>query len=238
MDLFNDELRDYAIKLGVDLFGVADLTSAHDFILDQGGEYLAEYPRAVSFGIRLVDGIVDGLYRHEDPAVIFTYRGLYNAVNRKLDQISLLIAKRIQKANFNTYPIFNIMIDSKKLIGAFSHKLTAHLSGLGWIGKSCLLITPQYGPRLRWGTVLTDAPLNTGLPLPQRCGDCSECVDICPPKAFTGVPFNSSEPRDVRFRAHLCDEYMDRRKTRLGEGLCGLCVHICPHGKKKQKVNV
>jgi epoxyqueuosine reductase QueG len=181
---------------------------------------------------------VDGLSRHEDPAVIFTYRGLYNAVNSKLDQISLLIAKRIQKTNFNAYPIFNIMIDSKKLIGSFSHKLAAHLSGLGWIGKSCLLITPQYGPRLRWGTVLTDAPLTTGLPLPQRCGECSECVDICPPKAFTGVPFNSSEPREVRFKAHLCDEYMDRRKERFGEGLCGLCVHICPHGNKKQKVNV
>ena len=41
----------------------------------------------------------------------------------------------------------------------FSNKLAAHLAGLGWIGKSCLLITPQVGPRVRWVSVLTEAPL-------------------------------------------------------------------------------
>ena len=230
-----DDLAQYAIELGADLFGVADLTLARDFVLAQGGEHIAAYPRAISFAIRLVDGIVNELFRHEDPVAIHTYRGLYNTVNRRLDRISLMIAKRIQKAGFQVYPIFNIVINPRRLMGSISHKLAAHLAGLGWIGKSCLLITPDYGPRIRWGTVLTNAPLTptSSDPIPRRCGDCQECVDICPPRAFTGVPFNPSEPRDVRFRAHLCKQYTDRRQESLGEGICGLCVYICPYGRKR-----
>lgn len=234
MTSLQDSLERYARELGVDLFGVADLTPARDFVLAQGGEHIAAYPRAVSFAIHLVDGIVNELSRHEDPVAIHTYRGLYNTVNRNLDRISLMIAKQIQDAGFHAYPVFNIMINSHKLMGSISHKLAAHLAGLGWIGKSCLLITPEHGPRIRWGTVLTNAPLTpTASALtPRQCGDCQECVDICPPKAFTGVPFNPSEPRDIRFRAHSCKQYTDRRRESLGEGICGLCVYVCPYGRK------
>jgi len=226
-----DELEGCAKELGAEFFGVADLSPAHDFVLAQGGEYIAAYPRAISIGVRLVDAVVDELFRHEDPNAIFTYRELYNVVNRTLDRISLDIAKRIQASNYKAYPIFNTTVFTQKLMGAFSHKMAANLAGLGWIGKSCLLITPQDGPRLRWGTILTDAPLVTGEPIENQCGNCCECVDICPPGAFTGVPFNSSEPRDVRFRAQLCRDYMDKRKQRMGDGICGLCVYICPRAR-------
>ncbi len=232
MDLGN-ELKAAAAELGADLFGVADLSAARQAIEAQGGELVAAYPRAVSFGVRLVDGTVDELPRHEDPVAIRTYRGLYDVVNRTLDAISLSLAKRIERAEFRAWPVFNIIIDSEKLAGAFSHKLAAHMAGLGWIGRSCLLITPAHGPRLRLGTVLTDAPLPTGEPMPSRCGDCRDCVDICPPRAFTGAQFDPAEPREARFRAHLCDRYMASRRERMGEGLCGLCVYVCPHGRRR-----
>jgi len=111
--------------------------------------------------------------------------------------------------------------------------LVAHLAGLGWIGKSCLLITPQYGPRVRLASILTDAPLESGELLPSECGGRRDCVEVCPPKAITGVPFRPSEPRDVRFRAQLCRDYSRRRAQLLGEGICGLCVYICPYGRRE-----
>ncbi|MGQ9780811.1 MAG: 4Fe-4S double cluster binding domain-containing protein [Nitrososphaeria archaeon] len=64
------------------------------------------------------------------------------------------------------------------------------------------------------------------------CGSCRKCVDICPPKAFTGVPFNPHEPREVRFKAQLCYDYQNKLKEKLGAQLCGLCVYICPCGRK------
>jgi len=233
------DLQNKARELGADLFGVADLTAAQDFICKQGGGYLRQFPTAVSVGIRLLDAIVDGLLRHEDQATVFTYRALYNSVNSQLDHIALLLAKRIQDEGLAAFPIpASQTIDSEKLVGTISHKLAASLAGLGWIGKSCLLITPEYGPRVRFATILTDAPLDAGSPIDERCGDCRECVDVCPVMAFTGAKFDPSEPRGARFNARLCREYGRKREERLGEGLCGLCVYICPYGRSaKHKKN-
>lgn len=223
---------------GADLFGVADLTPAREFICKQGGEFLADFPKAVSIGSRLVDGIVDLLPRHNDPYVIKTYQfHIYNVTNPLLDRTALKIAKEIQKNGFTAFSIpASQGIDAKQNLGVISHKLAANLAGLGWIGKSCLLVTHNYGPRVRFATVLTDAPLETGTPQPNRCGDCRACVNICPVKAFTGVPFNPSEPREVRFKAELCQKYIHERPDfAAGESACGLCVYVCPHGRHIRK---
>jgi len=231
-----------ATKLGADLFGAANLTVAQEFICEQGGKYLKKFPRAISIGIRLLDAVVDELLKHKDAAVILSYFGLYNSANLRLDQISLLLSKEIQEQGYKAYPIpTSQIIDSRKLIGVISHKIPAHLAGLGWIGKSCLLITPNYGPRVRFATILTDAPLRTGSPITQQCHDCRACVDICPVGAFTGITFNPSEPREARFKAHLCRDYRLARATYIAEskrdkmeGLCGLCVYVCPYGRQEK----
>lgn len=231
-------LERMAKELGADLFGIADLTIAQDFVCKQGGEYLRKFSRGISIGIRLLDAVVDELYRHEDPAVTYTYTALYNTVNSRLDHVGLLLAKRIQEEGYKAYAVpASQTVDSSKLIGVFSHKLAADLAGLGWIGKSCLLITPRYGPRVRFATVLTDAPLKAGSPKGAKCNDCGKCVSICPAKAFTGASFNSSEPREVRFNAHLCRSYRKKREEKLGEGfLCGLCVYVCPYGRSNKSL--
>lgn len=105
---------------------------------------------------------------------------------------------------------------------------------MGWIGKSCLLVTPSVGPRVRWASVLTDAPLQpTGLPATQECAGCAECVDICPVGAFTGRPFSADEPREARYDARACETYLKRIDEETGWGVCGLCVAVCPHGRRR-----
>ena len=232
VDDLDKQLADTSALLEVDSFGVADLTTVKDFIRMQGGEHISHFPTAISIGIRLMDSIVNELYRHEELTAIYTYKALYNTTNAKLDRAAHSLARLIQHAGFNAYPIpASQTVNPRKLEGAISHKLVAHLAGLGWIGKSCLLISPDYGPRLRYATVLTDAPLKAGEPVENRCGDCRDCVEICPVKAFTGLPFNPQEPRSVRFKAHACKNYTDSRQKTFGEGICGLCVYACPYGK-------
>ena len=58
------ELETKAKELGGDLFGVADLAVAQDFICKQGGEYIRNFSRAISLGIRLLDTVVNELYMH------------------------------------------------------------------------------------------------------------------------------------------------------------------------------
>jgi len=235
------ELEENAKRRGADLFGVADLTPALDFVCKQGGEFLRRFPRAISIGMRLLDAVVDQLRLHENLSAIFTYQfHVYQAVNPLLNEIALGVSKRLQEEGYLAYPIpASQTINTQRLEGVISHKLAAHLAGLGWIGKSCLLVTPKYGPRVRFSTVLTDAPLTSGSPMPNGCGTCEECVKICPPKAFTGVPFDPSQLREARFNAHLCSQYLKQRRETLApqssdDLICGLCVYVCPHGRKQR----
>jgi epoxyqueuosine reductase len=220
---------------GADSYGVADLTGVQDFIRAQGGERVTGYPRAVVMGIRLLDTLVDLLEDRTDFIAAALYRHTsYDVVNAALDAMALQVANTLQREGYRAFPVPASKRASNELIaGVFSHKLAAHRAGLGWIGKSCLLVTPDHGPRVRWITVLTDAPLApTGTPLKPRCGECTACVDICPVHAFTGRPFREDEPREARFDAAACDRYFKELEAKGGPGVCGLCLFVCPYGRK------
>jgi epoxyqueuosine reductase len=225
-----------AEEMGADFFGVADLASAHEAILAQGGPAVAEFPQALSIGIALLHPVVDQLPQRADRAVAMAYRHHgYDVVNRRLDNITSRLSSVLQGEGYSALPVpASQTVDDERLCGVFSHKMGAHLAGLGWIGKSCLLITPEVGPRVRWATVLTDASLNvTGQRMDERCGTCQECVEVCPPQAFTGQPFHAGQPREVRFAAHKCRAYFDKMDETTGLSVCGLCLYVCPYGRKQ-----
>jgi len=185
--------------VGVDFFGVADLSLAYDAILAQGGPVIAAYPWAISVGITLLHTIIDQLPHRANRAVAVNYRHhSYDVINQRLDLLISNVSSLLQREGYRALPIpATKQVDDKRICAVFSHKLAAHLAGLGWIGKSCLLVTPEVGPRVRWATVLTDAPLQaTGKPMEERCANCKQCVEICPVHAFTGEPFRASEPRE------------------------------------------
>jgi epoxyqueuosine reductase QueG len=234
VNITTSDVQAKALALGADFSGVADLASAQELIRRLGGEMTAQFPRALSIGVALPAAIVDQLCRHEDKTVALAYKSHgYDAINVRLDQLASRLASVLQRAGHRSFPVAaSQTIDEKWRYGLFSHKLAAHLAGLGWIGKSCLLVTPQVGPRVRWVTVLTDAPLETGQPLDERCGSCSECVDACPARAFTGRPFREDEPREARFDVSKCYAYQRKEREELSSILCGVCLYVCPHGRK------
>ncbi len=230
----DEQVRCLAQDLGTDFYGIADLSLAHDFVLNQGGSDAASYPRAISIGIVLLHAIVDQLPRREERAVAVEYRHhAYDVANERLDLIASRLGSFLQRQGYRALPIpASERIDDEKICAIFSHKLAAHLAGLGWIGKSCLLITPQAGPRVRWASVLTDSPLQpTGQRLGERCGDCQMCVEICPVRAFSGQPFREDEPREARYDARKCEKYFKDLEKKTGLGVCGLCLYVCPFGK-------
>lgn len=222
---------------GADFFGVADLAPAREAILEQGGPEVAEYPRAISIGIRLFDPLVDQLPRRKERAVAVSYRHhCYDVVNQRLDLLASRLAGIVQREGYRAFPVpASLRANDEKICAVFSQKMAAHLAGLGWIGKSCLLVTPEAGPRARWTTILTDAPLKTGTPMDVQCGDCRECVDACPVKAFSGRNFVVNEPREARYDARRCEKYLKGLEASTGYGVCGICLYICPHGKKVKK---
>jgi epoxyqueuosine reductase QueG len=226
-----NKLESLAKDMGSTYFGIADLAPARQRISEQGGEFLAQFPRAISHGFVLADGIVNTLVHHKNVAALSSYwYYVYQIVNPRIDSISLMLAQSLDEAGFQAFVVPSSQtVDRNGLAGVFSHKLAAHLAGLGWIGKSALLVTPEHGPRVRWGTVLTDAPLEAGVPLEEMCRDCDVCVKACPAHAFTGQAFDKPRPRSEIFAAEACDSYLSKREAH--HRACGMCVYICPFGR-------
>ena len=77
----------------------------------------------------------------------------YQVINQQLDLMVSRLSREIQKKGYQALPIpASERYDDERICAVFSHKLAAHLAGQGWIGKSCLLVTTEAGPRVRWIT--------------------------------------------------------------------------------------
>ena len=121
-------------------------------------------------------------------------------------------------------------------------KTAAVRCGLGCQGKSTLLITPNYGPRVRLISVLTTAELDTDEPYKEDfCKDCEKCVIACPTGALEPYkirinrcmtyaaeqPEASDVPDDVR----KLERKLIRRPTPHSYIECTTCIEACPIGK-------
>jgi epoxyqueuosine reductase len=73
------------------------------------------------------------------------------------------------------------LIDDNRLVD----RAAAARAGVGWLGKSTMLLAPGHGPWLLIGSVATDADLETTLPMVRGCGTCVACVPACPTGAIT-----------------------------------------------------
>lgn len=230
------KLKKMAIDLGADFFGIADLSPARRAIEKHWESETAQFPRAVSFGVALPYEIVNQQPNRFSSNVAQNYNHhAYDIINQRLDHIASRLSSMIQKEGQRSLPIpaTQEVIYNEELYGLFSHKMAARYAGLGWIGKCCLMVTPEVGPRVRWGSVLTAAPLKaTRKPMEDGCGDCHECVDICPIKAFTGEPFRVEDPREIRYNAHKCDNYLTKLENTSALGVCGMCLYVCPYGRR------
>src|SRR5512137_2288180 len=119
-----------------------------------------------------------------------------------------------------------------RLYALFNHKMAATSAGIGWVGRSGLLISPEHGPRLTLATVLTDAPLPPDRPVETSgCGDCTLCRDHCPSGAITGAEWSRGNPFVEFVRLGACRDYQASGRRTAGKPSCGLCITVCPYGR-------
>jgi epoxyqueuosine reductase len=181
--------------------------------------------------------------------IIHLNRGIAIAVNRNLNRATVLLLSRLQGLTVawlssRGYRNLSIPPDSDRqndklitrLYKLFCHKTAATCSGLGWVGKNGLLINRQYGSRLSWATVLTNAPLDADEPMREsECGDCDLCVTHCPSGAIKGDHWSISNPRRKLVAYEKCTALKSRRQTLDGKPNCGFCVTVCPYSRKSRK---
>jgi epoxyqueuosine reductase QueG len=200
----------------------------------------SQYSYGVSIGKRLDDNIIDNLL--EGPTI--EYFNHYKNVNRQLAELTQNIQKDLLIYNINSLPVIPTITAGLKhyekymtsLSYDISHKMVATRAGLGWIGKTDLLITKKFGPRLRLVTILLkqDPGCNTKPIVKSKCGKCNICVLKCPAKAATGLNWDVTIHRDEFFNAFRCREKcgeLAKQRLKVDERICGLCIRVCPVGR-------
>jgi epoxyqueuosine reductase len=121
-------------------------------------------------------------------------------------------------------------------------KTSAVQCGLGSQGKNTLLITPEYGPRIRLIAVLTNAELDKDEPFTDDlCGDCQKCVKACPTKALEPyqititrcLTYAAEQPhaQDVPDEVRQIEKKLTRRPTPNSYIECSICIDACPIGR-------
>lgn len=219
------------------LYGFADLSDLLPY-------YYSLNPYAIIIGKKLKDDIIHKIISKPTNE----YSEHYLDVNAELSQIASKISYQLTKSSVRTLIIPPTVSSSwvKNQIEVegrirydFSHKLVATRAGLGWIGKTDLLITYKFGPRVRLISILVDHPLYIkNEPVTQsQCGKCNICVKACPANASNGTKWSVSVDRDEFFSPVKCWEYSQELSNNIAlrkgnKSVCGRCVAICPQGRK------
>jgi epoxyqueuosine reductase len=231
----NKEITSFLKNELIDYIGYANLQNYESELVRFGGSIVKGFKIGISIGIVLPNSIVDHLPDRDDPNVSCEYKfHCYNVINERLNLIASKLSSYLNQKNYKTLPIVAAeRTNDEEAMPTLSHKMIAHIAGLGWIGKSCLLITPKHGPRVRFITVLTNAPLEgINNPLEQQCNNCLECVKICPAQAIKGKNYIMENPREERFDFIKCQDYFNSLKNNRKWDVCGMCLYICPKGRK------
>ena len=161
------------------------------------------------------------------------------SLNTRLDALGMKCEEFLIDKGYDAYA------QTKKRLGTdfgefnsfeLPHKTIATRAGLGWIGKSALFTTKDYGSALRLSSVLTDAPLDIGKPiLKSKCGKCTECMDACLGGAISGENWNYKLKRNDFYDDKKCEKYaLKVSEENLGKAdtVCGKCIFACPHTQK------
>jgi len=222
---YNQTIINQAQSLGAAEIGFSDLALLP-------ADKRMNFDRGITVIIKLSDGILNQI--GAEPTQ--TYFNHYRSVNRLIDDICLRILLALEAQGYPSVAIpasQSVADPEEPFTGAFQHKTAAVLAGLGWIGRSALFIHQRYGPRVRLGTILTNAPLIAAEPITKSgCGSCRVCVSACPAMAIEGPLWKSGMPRNELYNAYACSQHMKEAYQHIGRGVvCGLCVVACPIGK-------
>jgi epoxyqueuosine reductase QueG len=215
-------LEQFVLEQGAALVGACDL-GVSPIKMQEGLRY------AFSFAVKLSDAVLQSI----DGAPSYMYFQHYRTANALLDNIAFRLANKIEALGYNAFPVAASQSLGKNnpYVGVVPHKTAAVKAGLGFVGKSGLFLSEEFGSKIRLATVLTDMPLVNSRPVIENgCGDCTVCMRACPAGAIFGVLPTTDGERN--FDPEKCSKYMKEHFQDVGRGsVCGVCIKVCPKNK-------
>ena len=217
-----NQLKTLAKSLGADAIGFCALPASP---IDE----LPTLTHAVSIAVKLSDAVLQTI----ESGPSFMYFQHYRTANALLDSIAFRLSRAIEEAGFSAFPVAASQSLGKNnpYRGVIAHKTAAVLSGLGFVGKSGLFLSTDFGSKVRLATILTNAPLQSELPVIENgCGECQICKNACPAGAIFGEKPTADGNRN--FDPEKCSQYMKEHFQDVGRGsVCGVCIKVCPKNK-------
>lgn len=148
----------------------------------------------------------------------------HNVLRDRLNKLEAFITEKVPSARLKS------MVDT----GELSDRAVAERAGIGWSGKNCAIITPEFGSYVYLGEMITTLPFEPDQPVEDGCGTCNKCIDVCPTGALVqGGQLNSS--RCIAFLTQTKGFLPDEFRTKIGNRLygCDTCQTVCPKNKGK-----
>lgn len=245
-----DELKEAAQDLGIDKIG---FTTADPFLLMK--ERLLEQQRlgyASGFEEPDIDKRVYPELNMEEPRSIISiaiaypskmsnpprsepgaFRGII-ARSAWGKDYHIVLRDRLQRLeNWLQERVPDVRTMSMVDTGALVDRAVAERAGIGWSGKNCAIITPEFGSWVYLGEMLTNIPFPPDEPVTEGCGDCTACLDACPTGALVG-PGQLDATRCISFLTQTKGFIADNYKKKIGNRLygCDTCQIVCPKNRK------
>lgn len=106
-------------------------------------------------------------------------------------------------------------------------------AGVGWLGKSTMMITPSAGPWVLIGSVVTDAEIPATPTMRRSCGTCTACIPACPTDAIVS-PGVLDANRCIAAVLQRPGSMPRHLRTAVGGRVygCDECLAACPPGDK------
>ena len=242
-------LTDMARGMGASLVGVAPVERFHGApAAHHPAELLPGAQAVLVFGMRILDRVMDWpsllkgspFYpeskRAEALRLCLYDRSGYQIINDHLDSVALRLAMYLEEDGYPSlfFPTTNAGVPEEyaNVPAMFSHRHAAVRAGLGEFGLNNVVVTAKYGPRIRWNSVLTVAPLTPSPLLAAKTCDglaCLECVRQCPGGALRPMPV--VEEQCVWLDPPARTDWATCRDSRLTTDCKGRCLRVCPTGR-------
>lgn len=148
------------------------------------------------------------------------------AVRERLQMLEVWLTERVPSVRLKS------MVDTGELVD----RAVAERAGIGWNGKNCSIITPEFGSYVYLGDLMTNIPFAPSTPMEDDCGDCTLCIDVCPTGAIV-APGQLNSQRCIAFLTQTKGFLPDEFRAKIGNRLygCDTCQTVCP--KNKGKIN-
>jgi epoxyqueuosine reductase len=159
-------------------------------------------------------------------------RGFFSRASWGLDYHHILRDRLKKLEEFILTKVPEARLKSMVDTGELSDRAVAERAGIGWSGKNCSIITPEYGSYVYLGEMITSIPFEPDVPIEDQCGTCTKCLEACPTGALVqGGQINAQHC--ISFLTQTKELIPDEFRDKIGNRIygCDSCQTACPVNK-------